>query len=66
MSFHARDAAGDASTTVNRVHLYIENNGTAAYSNTKPVTNYYCIYDISGLHQGDRLKTAVCCFTKPL
>ncbi len=43
-----------------------KNNGTAAYSNTKPVKNYYCISDISGLHQGDRLKTAVRCFTEPL
>ncbi len=32
----------------------------------KPVKNYYCISDISRLHQGDRLKTAVLCFTEPL
>ncbi len=28
--------------------------------------NYYFISDISGLHPGDRLKTAVHCFTEPL
>ncbi len=39
--------------------LHRKNNGKAAWSNKKPVKNYYCMSNISCLHQCDRLKMAV-------
>ncbi len=62
MPFHAHDAARDASATVKRVHVYMEKQHNRI---KKPVKNYYCMSDISCLHQGDRLKTDVHCFTEP-
>ncbi len=66
MPFHARGTARDASITVKRVHVYIEKTMEKQRNRIKkPVKNYYCISDISCLHQRDRLKTAVHCFTEP-
>ncbi len=67
MPFHARDAARDASATVKRVHVYIEKTMEKQRNqiqNLLRTTTF--ISDISGLHPGDRLKTAVHCFTEPL
>ncbi len=61
MPFHARDAARDTSATIKRVHVYIEKT-MEKQRNKKTAKNYYCMSDISCLHQGDRLKTSVHCF----
>ncbi len=71
MLFHARDAprdaARDAIATVKGVHVYIEKTMEKHRNRIKKtVKNYYCMSDIACLHQGDRLKTALQCFTEPL
>ncbi len=53
----------NASTTVKRVHVYIEKTMQKHRNWIKtPVKNYYCMSNISCLHHGDRLKAAVHCF----
>ncbi len=50
----------NASTTVKRVHVYIEKTMEKHRNWIKtPVKNYYCMSNISCLHHGDRLKAAV-------
>ncbi len=64
--FHARDA----SATVKRVHVYIEKTTEQQRNQIQNLRRnllyMYCTSDLSGLHQGDRLRTAVHCFTEPL
>ncbi len=64
MAFHARDAAIDARATVNACLPCLHRKTMEKQRNRmiSPVKNYYCMSDISCLHQGDRLKTAFHCF----